>query len=272
MRTALVVLSVLTVALLAGCSKAPPAGTLAPGEFAFTLEGTSTLKYTAFDSGGNPTGVLPQAGNTTQCAQDSSPVPPPAGVTPCTKASTLVHAHFMSLPQPEGDGYHLFLGQGTTSVKEMDVGAVMPDANNMWDLNKTYPQDLEKHFQTVELRMGAFVVAVAPAIQSGTENFAVPKDLAQMDATGSYKGKQLEVTVTGLPANGTFMGRLYTQDPKTCILNVAESFPVHNGANNFTAKQNVALYAQFHIHAGASLINLFKTKVSASAPECKPKA
>jgi len=270
-RLALVVLCILSVALLAGCSKAPPAGKLAVGSFALTLQGTSDLKYTAFSSGGNPTGVIPMAGNTTQCAQDGLPQQPPT-MSPCTKASTVVHAHFMALPQPESDGYHIFLAQGTTATKEMDVGQIMPDPNNMWDLNKTYPQDLEKHFQTVELRMGAFVVAVAPAIQSGTENFAVPKALSQLDATGSYKGKALDVTVTGLPDNGTFMGRLYTQDPKTCILSVAESFPVHNGANTFTAKQNVAQYAEFHIHAGASLINLFKTKVNANAPACTPKA
>ena len=52
MRKALVVLAVLTFALLAGCSKAPPAGKLAVGSFALSLQGNVDLKYTAFSNGG----------------------------------------------------------------------------------------------------------------------------------------------------------------------------------------------------------------------------
>jgi hypothetical protein len=270
-RPTVLVLGILSFALLAGCSKAPPSGTLAVGEPALTLDGTSDLKYTAFSSGGNPTGVIPTAGNTTQCAQDQSPTPPPGGlVTKCTQASTVVHAHFMALPAPGTEVYELFLAQGTTATKEMDVGQVVVDTNNMWDLNKTYPQDLEKHFQSVELRLGPFVVAVAPAAQSGSEKFAVPKDLAAIEAKGTYKGKVLSVDVSGLPGNGTFVGRLYTQDAKTCLLSVKETFPLHNGANSFTATSlNIAQYAQFHIHVNDSLINLYKANVSSTAPACK---
>jgi hypothetical protein len=273
-RPALVVLSLLLLASLAGCSKAPPHGELAAGEPAFTLDGTSDLKYTAFSSGGNPTGVIPMAGNTTECAQDQLPQDPAQSpVQKCTKASSVVHAHFMTLPAPGADVYELFLTGGTTAVKEMDVGQVMPDANNMWDINKTYPQDLSKHFTTVELRLGSFVVAMSPAAQSGSEKFAVPKELAGLDAKGTYKGKMLDVTVSGLPGNGTFVGRLYTQDAKTCLLTAAETFPLHNGANSFNStKLNIAQYAEFHIHVGSSLINLYKAKVAASAPACTPTA
>ena len=270
-RKAFLLLSLLIAAALAGCSKGPPAGALAAGDPALTVDGTSDLHFQAFSSGGNPTGVIPTAGNTTQCAQDQLPMQPP-GMSKCTPAMSTVHVHFMALPQPEAAGYKVVLTGGTTAEKEREVGELAPGEGAMWDLNKTYSEDLAKHFTTIVVKAGDFVVAQSPASQSGKEAFAVPKDYGAITAKGTYKGKALSVDVSGLPGNGTFMGRLYTQDPKTCITSMAESFPVKNGANTFTAKVNIASYAQFHIHVGASLINLYKADIHDKAPACKPTA
>jgi hypothetical protein len=251
MRTALVVLSVLAMAALAGCSKAPPSGTLGNGGSGLTgLSGTADVAY---QEAVYPAGQVPVVGPMA-CG--------PAGAPPqtqCVPASSSFHVHFMSLPTPEGT-YDAVLAGGPGG--ERNLGSLAVDTGSMWDFNVTIPnEDLDGQFQRVEVRMGDFVLATAPATE-GPQAFALADGLDAVQAAGSYKGKVLNVTVSGLPANGTYMGRLYTNDTQSGLLTVAESFPVHNGANEFTAKTNVADYSEFHIHVGTSLVNLYKMRVT----------
>ncbi|MEA3135881.1 MAG: hypothetical protein QOC71_162, partial [Thermoplasmata archaeon] len=243
-RATLVVLALLAVTALAGCSKAPPSGELAPGASAVTVEGAATAHYKAAQ---HPVGQAPMACN---------PVAfPPVGQ--CVPASSSFVIHFMALPTPDGT-YEVVLANATGTLP---VGALAMDANNMWELNKTFDgKDYTGDFDRVELRMGDFVFATSAAGE-GDNAFALADGLATISATGTYRGKVLNVTVSNLPAMGAFVGRLYTHDEASGLLTVAETFPLHNGANEFTAPQNIAAYAEFHIHAGASLINLYKTTV-----------
>lgn len=248
MRT-LLVLSLVLLAALAGCSKAPPSGTLANGGSGLTgLSGSADIAY---QEAVYPAGQVPVVGPMA-CAQP--PAPPQAQ---CTPASSSFHVHFMALPTPEGT-YDVVLAGGAGS--ERNLGSLAVDTGSMWDFNATINEDLNGQFQRVEVRMGDFVLATAPATE-GPQPFALAAGLDAVQAAGSYKGKVLNVTVSGLPGNGTYVGRLYTNDTQSGLLTVAESFPVHNGANEFTAKVNVADYAEFHIHVGNSLVNLYKMKV-----------
>jgi hypothetical protein len=246
-RVTLVVLAVLAVTTLAGCSKPPPSGDLPVGASAVTVDGNAEVVYVAAQY---PAGQVPMVGNQ---------VCPPAApnVPQCIPPSSSFKVHFMALPAPDGT-YEVVLANASGILP---VGALAMDPNNMWELNKTFEADYMGDFDRLELRMGDFVFATAPT-GAGSNAFTVADGLASVTATGSYKGKTLDVTVSNLPANGTFVGRLYTLDETSGLLSVAETFPLTNGANTFTAPMNVADYAEFHIHVGASLINLYKTTIA----------
>lgn len=250
MRTTLLVLSLVTMAALAGCSKAPPSGTLAAGSVGVAVDGTATIAY---QEAVYPAGQVPQVGPM---------VCPPAApnVPQCVPASSSFHVHFMALPTPEGT-YDVVLAGGAGG--ERNLGSLAQDTGSMWDFNLTLPdEDLSGQFERVEVRMGDFVLATASATE-GAQAFALAAGLEAVSAAGTYRGKVLNVTVSGLPANGTFMGRLYLNDTQSGLLTAAETFPVRNGANEFTAERNVADYAEFHVHVGSSLVNLYKMRVTA---------
>jgi hypothetical protein len=248
MRT-LLVLAVLAMAALAGCSKAPPSGTLTGGASGLSVQGTADTNY---QEAVYPAGAVPTVGPML-CG--------PAGAPPetqCVPASSSFHVHFMALPTPEGS-YDVVLAGGAGG--ERNLGSLAVDTGSMWDFNATVAnEDLEGQFQRIEVRMGDFVLSTAPATE-GSQPFALGPGLDGVTAAGTYKGKVLNVTVSGLPANGTYVGRLYTNDTQSGLLTVAETFPIHNGANEFTAKADVQDYAEFHVHVGASLINLYKLKI-----------
>jgi hypothetical protein len=246
----LLALTVVLAATLAGCSKAPPSGTLASGAPGLSVSGTADIQY---QEKVRPAGQVPTAGDAL-CPPPQSP----SGVPQCVDPSSSFHVHFMALPTPEGT-YDVVLAGG--SGGERNLGSLAVDTGSMWDFNTTIAgEDLDGQFERVEVRMGDFVMATSPSAE-GSQAFSLPAGLGTITAAGTYKGKVLNVTVSGLPANGTYVGRLYTNDTQSGLLTVAETFPLHNGANEFTAKANVATYAEFHIHVGASLVNLYRMKI-----------
>ena len=247
-RAPLLLLVLLTAAALAGCSKAPPSGELGPGAAAATVDGNAVVDYVAEE---RPAGAIPMVGG-----EVCSPVPNPP-VPQCVEASSHFKVHFMALPTPDGT-YEVVLANATGILP---LGSLAMDDNNMWELNKTVEgEDYAGAFDRLELRMGDFVFATASAAE-GTNTFAVAESASAVTAAGTYRGKDLDVTVSGLPANGTFVGRLYTCDEESKLLTVAETFPVANGANQYTAPLNIADYAEFHVHVGASHINLVKSTI-----------
>ncbi|HJQ93816.1 MAG TPA: hypothetical protein VJ874_05980 [Candidatus Thermoplasmatota archaeon] len=253
-RATLVVLAVLAVTALAGCSKAPPSGDLSPGAMPLAIEGSATIDYTAEE---RPAGQVPVVGG-----QLCSPVPNPP-VPQCVDASSSFTIHFMALPEPAGT-YEVVLANATG---EVPLGALVADANNMWELNKTIEgEDYDGDFDRLELRMGDFVLATSPTAE-GQQAFALADGLSSVTAAGSYRGKVLNVTVSGLPANATYTGYLYTMDEASGLLTRGDPFPIANGANEHEAELNIADYAEFHVHVGSSMVNLVKLTIGTGGAE-----
>ena len=249
-RVTLVVLAVLAVTALAGCSKAPPSGELAAGASGVSIDGNGVVDYTAAQY---PAGGVPVVGQ-----QLCSPTPQAPPQTQCVPASSAFTVHFMALPDPAGATYEVVLANASGTLP---VGALVMDANNMWGVNKTFEgEDYTGSFDRLELRLGDVVLATAPAGE-GTNTFALDAGLSGISATGAYRGKELNVTVSGLPANGTYTGYLYTLDENSGLLTRNEPFPIRNGGNEYTAPLDVADYAEFHIHLGTSMVNLYKTTI-----------
>lgn len=243
-------LATLALSVLAGCSDAPPSGDLVSGPAGLAVDGTVAIDYT---QASYPAGQVPQVGNQL-CPPPQAPQPVPQ----CVPAASSFAVHFMALPTPDSSGYRAVL---VGSAGERDLGALAMVEGNMYELAVNYTEDLTGQYTTVELRMGDFVLATASAAE-GTQTFALAEGLSSVSATGSYEGKVLNVTVSGLPANGTYMGRLYILDEASGLLTPGEFFPVRDGEpTEHEAEFDVADYAEFHVHVGTSSINLVKSTI-----------
>lgn len=253
-RATPVILAVLAVTALAGCSKAPPSGELSGGASGVALMSgdIATNEYTPAQY---PAGQVPVVGQDPQFCPPAVP-----NVPQCVPASSSFDIHIMVLPAPESTGYKAFL---VGAAGELELGIVEPDDAGMWRANRTLEGDVSGNYSAIEIRMGSFVLATASSA-AGAQPFLLAPGLDAVTADGRYEGKTLNVTVSGLPANGTFAGRLYTCDPESKLLSVAETFPVSNGATEFEAPLDIADYAEFHIHVGTSLINLHKVTIGES--------
>lgn len=239
-----VVLVVLVVALaLAGCSK-PPSGNLkAQGPVVQgQVEGSAVNDFTAARNPYNDT--IP--GNPTGTGPCSVPIP---GET-CTPAKSTVHVAMTQLPAAAG--YHVWLAGGATAAP-MDLGELKANKSGM-DLTYTVAQDLTGRYNWVELRLGSFVLAHAPA-KTGQQPFGVLEANEATTLLGSYKGADLSYTVGGLPQNATVVGGLYTQGENGPTL--GETFPITgDGEGKFHASRNIADYVQVRITVKDTQITL----------------
>ena len=254
-RATFVVLALLAVTALAGCSKAPPSGELSPGPTPLTVDGTAMVDYVAKV---RPANQVPNP-----MLQDAlcSPAPQTPPQTQCVDPSSSFTIHFMALPTPDGT-YEVVLANATGMVP---LGALVADAANMYELNKTIEgEDYTGAFDRLELRMGEFVVATAPAAE-GQQTFTLAEGLSAVSATGSYSGKVLTVTVSGLPEGASYSGYLYTMDEASGLLTRGEPFAIVNGDNEHTAELDIAEYAEFHVHVGSSMVNLVKMTIGTGA-------
>jgi hypothetical protein len=240
-------LATLALTILAGCSSAPPSGDLVSGSAGLAVDGNVAIDYT---QASYPAGQVPQVGNQL-CPPPEAPVPQ------CVPAASSFGVHFMALPTPDSNGYHAFL---VGSAGERDLGALVMDEGNMYELAVNYTEDLTDQYQSVELRMGTFVFATASAAE-GTQAFALAGGLTAVSATGSYRGKVLNVTVSGLPEGASYNGHLYTLDEESGLLTRGPPFPIRNGANEHEAELDIEDYAEFHIHVGTSSVNLVKSTI-----------
>lgn len=249
----IVVLSLLTFALMAGCSDGPKSGDLTPLAAPLTVEGTTANTYVA-RSGGASNPTTPNDPDDYLCPND-----PTSTVPPCIDASSNYKVHIMSLPEPSGDGYSIVQVGG--SITERTLGKLTSDTGGMWNGEWAIEaQDQHEQFSGFELRMGDFVVATAAAA-AGSQAFVASATLSTVAVTGSYKGRNLELDVTGLPEGvepGDFVGRFYTKG-LSGNLTLAESFPIIPGAQTLVTEQaDVGDYEEFHIHVGTSKIYVYQ--------------
>ena len=248
---AIVPFGLLVFALLAGCSDAPSAGTLVAKDMglAATISGTADLAYVAESHpvDGAPTACVPQA------------VPVDQGH--CTQPSSSIHIHFMqgSLPEPDGNGWALYMANGTTDEHQL---AALAEKDGMYDYTYNATEDWSSKYDSVQARMGDFTYATASS-KAGKQTFALAPGLPGITVTGTFKGKVLTIDVSGLPGSDTtkFTGWLYEMGPSGNLTRTV-SFPVVAGAQSFTAEKDISDFKEFHIHVGASMVNLYKSTIT----------
>jgi len=262
---ALVAVSLL---LLAGCAAKPPTGEFKPTTFAPAVSGSVVTVFQPF-AGANPASQAPPPANgPTQCAQNNATDPTggqiPPGTLPakCKGPYTTFALHADGLPMGSGSGYKLYaVGPGF----EYEVCTVqIADTKASCTANNT-KADMENQVKGVELRMDGFPFAMAKV--PGNQTLVVNPAIAALKVEGSYKGHDLMVTVTGLPANATYKGKLYVADAASPTgFTAKETFDLKEGMTMYTsAEHNIADFAQFHIHVGDSALNLYKADLQTLA-------
>lgn len=245
-----VVLSLLTFALLAGCSDGPSKGDLTPIPGALTIEGTAVSDYIQAVYPTNPA-----TGETLTNPATGDPVCADAEGFECTDPSSNYTFHFMTLPEADGNGYSVFQAGG--SIGDRMLTAIAMDGAGMWAGKAMKEADESTMFERFELRMGNFVVATAGSAE-GSQAFVATPALSGVVVTGSYKGNNLDIDVQGLPEGIEFVGRFYTEG-LSGNLTVGESFPVVAGAQTLVTEQMaVGSYKEFHIHVGTSKIYVYQ--------------
>lgn len=253
-RSLLIFISFAVVAL-AGCSDGPPSGDIGASSPAITFDGSFSVEYIHADNGYDIAGT--GDGNFDQlCALDAvtEQVNDGAGteiLPTCTPPFTSINVTLHEAPEPSMDGYTLWLTG--SEGDDRNVGTLGPGEHG-YVLSASYDEDLDGMYATAELRHGELVVATAPA-NGGT--WEVADALNGVRFTGSYDGKDLTLDVSGLPGNATFTGWLVSQDPETLVMTHDVSFPIAaDGAIEYAAAENIADYAEVHIHVTGSKINV----------------
>jgi hypothetical protein len=253
-------LGVVLAMTLAGCSAKLPTGTLQSLSYAPPLNGSVNEVYQPA-ANRNPTGVVPMVGGQTECAQGGVPVSPPGAtnpLAPCKGPYSTFDAGFSGLPAPAGSGYKLYaVGPGS----ELDLGDLKAGtATGSYALHTNITdRDVHDKVAALQLRMDGFVLATAPGTQ-GNHTFALAEPIARITVSGTFTGHHLELTVSGLPGNATYMGKLYVADATNPTgFSPKEDFPVHEGTTTYDSKDHaIGDFAQFHIHVGTSALNLYK--------------
>lgn len=251
--------AIVASAILAGCSSPPPSGNLVNANFAQPLQGGATIEYQAFDTGGNPLGGVAGAEDL-QCVQDAGAgnVPPQVPLQPCTPPETRVKGTVTGLAP--GATYGLYFASGSDAMPELKIGDLDADGA----VNVTFDEDYNGAFRTLELRVGNFIYAVG-ATGAGVQPLAPNPAFGDIQVTGTYKGKDLTLSISGLPMNSTYTGKLYYPNPEAENgIEPRVTFAVENGevAYTLTDDTNIGDYKEFHIHLGPTQINLYKANIT----------
>lgn len=276
-QTAAAGLALAAVLLIAGCAAPVPEGTIVADQEAFASEtaGEANVTYTEFrspanDTAGGAPGTIDEAtGQDVQCAGDE-----PAGSAPgseeyqCTYPSTAVMVGFTSLPDPGTSTYSAwFVGP----EEELEIGALEFNEHGQhadppeptYGVNVTFEgENHEGKYEAIELRLGAVALARASA-SGGTNAFTILPELLSVNATLSWVGMEMTVSVEGLPEGAEATGWLVAMDPVQEELVHETSIPLGNGTTTATAPKPLAEYAEFHVHLGDSKVNLATTKIEA---------
>ena len=242
--------ALLAAVAFAGCADDAPAGTFISSGHALIMDGSIDIDFQPFvDPLNNPD-------TNTQCAQDQIPALP--AEQRCTQPYSYFNAHFMSLSDPGMDGYTI-VALGADGVQEI---IKLTEADGMYTGENNFTFDMAGLYSVLELRLGDFVLATAPATE-GTQIFALADSAVRTQAEGTYAGMLLELTISGIPQNVTAMGWLVATGEGGEITH-DESFPVANGVVEHTAKINVGDYTAFHIHVGNSKVNIATAAILAA--------
>lgn len=249
----------LAAVAMAGCSDAPPSGTVSFERNGLTGSGDATFEYTP---PGNPFDAIPvQEVADALCTVNAVTGPINDGIEDqgqgrplpeCTAPHTEISVHAMDLPEPSSDGYHAFLVGGNG---EVDLGALAMDDQGMWTLEVANEENLEGMYNATEIRMGTARVLTA-GTSSGGNQFAFHNSVTATSFDGTWEDKTLTVSVSGLPAVAV-EGWLVSEDPETGELVHDVSFPISgDGSVTYTAAESLDHWAEFHVHVAGSKVNV----------------
>lgn len=242
---------------LAGCTDEPPSGSFT----ATTPSSSYSEAGVAIDA--NPAqsgypGEFPEETGLSVCTLDAITDNDETGTAPtCEDAYTTVSftpEGGTTLPLAgEPTGYTLFLigSEGD----EFELGALEHHGEGHYDFpEQTYDQDFSGA-QEVQLRFGEVVVATAPGNGGG---FALAEALLNISADVTFDGATIDVALSGVPENTPLVAWLVDIDEEGAKTHTVE-FLLGSDQTSYTLTEEegfVGDYEEFHIHVGASAINI----------------
>ncbi|MGB0652707.1 MAG: hypothetical protein ACPGQL_05855 [Thermoplasmatota archaeon] len=256
MHKSILLSALLAATVLAGCSDGPASGEFASTSPSISIDGSAELEYVEASS--TYPGSDPQLEAIYDCSLDQ--LTGTVGQGPiCTPASSMISVHMHSLPNPDANGYTLYLVNSTGD--EMNLGNLADGGAGMYTFTadeSTYYGDWEE----MVIRMGTIPVASAPNM-SGNQTFAVNSGLLGASVSGTWSGKTLTVNAGGLydHPDASFIGWLVTVDEETGMKTHVEQFSMGPGETVYEASEDIEDYQEFHVHLGGSDINLGITQL-----------
>lgn len=232
---------------LAGCSDDPATGEFSSSSSGLKVDGSIDFAFQARE-------VPEAAGQQAPDEYCTLAEGAPEGTLPkCIPASTDVTVHLMDVTDPgPGNSYNVVLIANGTVFKDLGTAALV---DGMFELTAHFDEDLEGRFTEVQIRFGEFPLATASPSGGAFD----VNSMARATFEGSYTGKDLSLTVTGLLDGISYTGWLVVIDEETGEKTHEESFSVAEGENIYTAERSIDQYSEVHIHVGSSTINVAYT-------------
>jgi hypothetical protein len=255
----LLLAAALVALTLAGCSSPPPSGTIVDAHHALALEGSAAIDYQPFE-GGNPGGQAPVVGGQLQCAHGGVPGGP---VPPCRGPWSDFRVN-VTLPLAIEGAYTVHAVNATGSTVLLELAETdARETTALYAGAKNFTEDLTGRYTTLELRLGSFLLATAPAGE-GPQAFTVAPAAQGVQTTATWEARTIRGSVTGLQPNVTYRGNLYLPaDGGGVQMMPTEWFTIApDGSFEYTSEaRDISAFVEFHVHVGASKVNLFKATI-----------
>lgn len=249
---ALLTMIAITAVALSGCAGDAPSGEFSGGSLAFATSGQGAMDATAAH---NPYETpVAEVDDVLGCTLDAivGQIPDPVPVETCQEAFTWFNV--TSLMLPDGGDYMLY-ANGTAG--ELHLGA-LEGMNGTYSFSKEVKgSDHTGDYSELEVRIGDLVLATA---NLPTGSFAVATSLGGSTIDATYSGKDLEYTLSGLPAGNTYEAWL-VKELESGEMEHTEKWTVSNGAGSFQASMNIGDFAEFHVHVAGTSINVLKLSI-----------
>lgn len=268
MRTELMVAVSLFAVALAGCTDPPPSGEVSGSSVAVPADGNADVDTQGFEAG------VPDPSEGENPAYDPCPFAGQAEgeeVDPfeefrCQRPFTKIDVHMMSLPDPQSSTYEVFITDSKDEATEMkldDLAANGTGENLMYEMSYDNTDDCADATEdagcdhstthdTIEIRLGEILVATAAL---GGGSFEANEAFSGTSFVFDYEGDSGVLTLSGAGGNITYEAVLYeaTGEGETTAV---ETYPVSEGENEIQAENDIADYAEVHIHVEGTKINV----------------
>lgn len=258
MQKAIFLAFTIAAVALAGCTDEPPSGTFTATtpQADYSVIGVSVEAQAAQNE--YPADNPEDEGQV--CSADDIFDNDPTGMFPfyCEDAQStvaLTPSGGATLPLAgEPTGYSMFIIRDDGA--DFELGALDHHGEGHYDFPaQTYEGQDFSLAQEVQLRFGETVVATAPG---NGGNFELAEGLQNISADVNFTGTEINVALTGVPENTPLVAWLVDIDEEGTKTHGVE-FLLSSGETSYTLTEEeglVADYEEFHIHVGASSINI----------------